>query len=120
MKDTTSTFNVFVINLDKDTERMEFMDVQLKRLGIPYERFRAVSPKKEDLSSEYSETLALEKGKHALLPGEIGCAISHKRIYEKLLKEEFKYGLILEDDVELPENFKQIIECEIKIGRAHV
>ena len=34
--------NVFLINLDKETERLKFTDRQLKRSGVAYERIPAV------------------------------------------------------------------------------
>lgn len=107
-------FSTFVINLDKDTERMQFMHQQLTSLGISYHRESAVlgssyTPTEE----EYSAALAIEKGGHALLPGEIGCAVSHARVIEKIVNEQIPYALVLEDDVELPPDFKYVIEAQI-------
>lgn len=107
---------VFVINLDKDTERMEFMDRQLNALGIPYERYPAVRPE-DVLSGEYDALAASTQGGHSLMPGEVGCAVSHKRIYEAIIAQGLDYALVLEDDVELPPDFALIIEHEIKHNR---
>ncbi|HRH55586.1 MAG TPA: glycosyltransferase family 25 protein [Candidatus Paceibacterota bacterium] len=101
-----------VINLDRDTERMAYMDAQLRALGIPYERQRALRGEEIIGTDEYHEDLARAAG-HNLLPGELGCAASHKRIYERILREELPYALILEDDVELPYNFKEIIQQQV-------
>ncbi len=106
----------FVINLDTDTERMMFMAGQLKALGIPYERYPAVRPQ-DVLPEEYDASRAAANGKHILLPGELGCAASHKRIYEEILSRGLEYALILEDDVELPPNFSSILERETSHNR---
>lgn len=107
-------YTTFVINLDKDTERMQFMHEQLARLGIAYRRETAILGKSYNPSlKEYNESYAIKKGGHALLPGEIGCALSHSRVIQKIIDEKIPYTLVLEDDVSLPIDFHQIIETEI-------
>lgn len=107
-------FTTFVINLDKDTDRMQFMHEQLIRLGIQYQRHNAVLGK-DYLTNleEYDEKRAVAEGGHALLPGEIGCALSHAQVLEKIVNEKIPFTLVLEDDVSLPKNFKQVLENEI-------
>ena len=107
-------YTTFLINLDTDTDRLAYMDEQLQSRSIPYRRQSAIhgktyTPTKE----EYDEYLAVKKGGHALLPGEIGCALSHAAVISTIVAEEIPYALVLEDDVALPKNFKEIIEAEI-------
>jgi len=103
-------FKTFVINLDKDKERMDFMSQQLVNCEIPYHRQSAVYGKDYRASYvEYDEAGAIAKTGHALLPGELGCALSHAKVYEQIVREEIPFSLILEDDVELPSNFKHIV-----------
>jgi len=110
----------FVINLDKDKERMKFMHNQLLRLGIAYERFPAINGRDYIASSaEYQEEIAIQKTGHALLPGELGCALSHKKIYELIVAQKIPYALILEDDVQLPNNFHAIIRNQIDLQKIH-
>lgn len=106
----------FVINLDKDIERMEFMARQLTALGIPYERYPAVRPEQVG-PEEHDASAASTQGGHTLIPGELGCAASHKRVYETILAQGLEYALVLEDDVELPLNFASIIEREVMRNR---
>lgn len=108
-------FTTFVINLDKDTNRMTFMHEQLTKLDIPYRRHTAVLGKEyKPTRDEYDESLAVEKGGHLLLPGEIGCAVSHAQVLQKIVTEKIPHALVLEDDVSLPLNFKEILEEEVK------
>jgi GR25 family glycosyltransferase involved in LPS biosynthesis len=108
-------FTTFVINLDKDVDRLHFMDEQLSLLNIVYQREPAVYGKNyKPLESEYDEVQALKKGGYALLPGEMGCALSHARVIEKIVSQNIKYALVLEDDVTLPSNLCQIISSLIK------
>ncbi len=104
----------FVINLDKDTERMRFMHEQLTRIGIPYERESAIYGKHYfPTKEEYDADKAQAAGGHILLPGEVGCALSHARVIQKIVTEQLPYALILEDDVTLPTDFKAVLEREI-------
>ncbi|MCB9819650.1 glycosyltransferase family 25 protein [Candidatus Nomurabacteria bacterium] len=113
-------FTTFVINLDKDTERLTFMDAQLQMVGIEYRRQSAVLGKKyQPTPLEYDESKAIKKGGRPLLPGELGCALSHAAVLSAIVKERIAYTLVLEDDVSLPPNFKQIIEEEIYKNKAH-
>ena len=108
-----NNMQTYLINLDKDKERLAVADVQLKRLNVFYERFPAVYAKE------------LPKGKintkvnyfrwwcclgRNILPGEIGCALSHYTLYQKMVDEKIQYSCILEDDVVLKENFKSTVE----------
>ncbi len=45
-----------------------------------------------------------------LKAGEIGCLLSHRAIYEKMVTDKIPCALILEDDVFLADNFKDVIE----------
>ncbi len=108
-------FTTFVINLDKDKERMVHMHNQLTKLDIEYRRQSAILGKEyQPTLSEYDEELAIKNSGHKMLSGEVGCALSHAKVLENIVQEKISYTLILEDDVVLPDNFKEILEREIK------
>ncbi|WP_370598136.1 glycosyltransferase family 25 protein [Plesiomonas shigelloides] len=48
---------------------------------------------------------------HSINNGEIGCAMSHIKCYEYIVKNNIPEAIILEDDFHLDENFKQIISA---------
>ena len=52
---------VYVINLDRRTDRMERLDTQLKNLGIEYERFSAVDALKENIPPYIAGKLSHQK-----------------------------------------------------------
>jgi glycosyl transferase family 25 len=105
-------FKTLFINLDKDTARRASIEQQLTALNIPFERVPGIDGRITDFGTEYSEALAIEKNGASLTKGELGCAASHKRCHTIALQNE--YTLILEDDVLLPKDFKNILEREIK------
>jgi len=101
----------FVINLDKDKERLSFMDSQLAASGLSYRRQPAILGKEYQATrAEYDEDAAVRATGHALIPGEIGCALSHVAVYKAIVAESIPFALIFEDDVEIPRHFKDIVE----------
>ncbi len=107
---------VFLINLASNLERMAVADAQLRRLSVDYERFDAVYGKalseaeKKQYVNYFRWWCAVGR---PICDGEIGCALSHYRIYERMIKESVPYFCVLEDDVVLTKDFpKQLAEVE--------
>lgn len=103
----------FVINLDKDKKRLMSADAQLKRQHVAYERFPAIMGKdlsKEEVAKKVDSFRSWCCVGRKILPGEMGCALSHYALYQKMIKEEIPYACVLEDDVMLKEEFKATIE----------
>ncbi len=105
---------IFILNMSSQHKRLAFMAEQMERLGLEFEVFPAICGK--DLSTEEkSEVYDAKWGKRyegrEFTDGEIGCALSHLRIYEKIRDEKIDAALILEDDCWLTPSVKPIIEC---------
>jgi len=94
---------VFVINLARSTERRRLMEDTLAGTGLDYEFFPAVDGAKinSPYESYYSSEAAISSHGKELSTGEIGCALSHIAIYQKIVDEKIAFSLILEDDVAL-------------------
>jgi hypothetical protein len=76
----------YVINMESRKDRMSRSNKRLKSLGIDYERFEAIDGSKF--------------GNHKLLlPGEVGCYMSHFNILKDAKQNNYKSILVLEDDV---------------------
>ncbi len=107
---------VYVINLEAAHERLAFMTKQLGEAGVAFERFPAVvgsALSEEELRRLGAPLLQRLFMGRKLLSGEIGCALSHMRIWEKIIKEGHELACILEDDVTLLEGFtKQLAFIE--------
>ena len=99
---------VFLINLDTNIARFAVADRQLKQLGVDYERFPAVYGKamseaeRKEAVNGFRWWCAIGR---PIAPAEIGCALSHYRIYQRMVEEEIPYICILEDDVVLKPAF---------------
>jgi len=94
---------VYVINLDKDTERLHAFDKQMKKHRISYMRFPAVN----GASLGYDEGLT-KFCNDFCTPGMKGCALSHKSIWEDMLKNRYENVLVFEDDVTLLDEFETV------------
>ncbi len=92
-----------VVNLDRDKNRWRFISEGLSRYGFAYERFPAVDGKaisEVELKKCYCPAKA-KRLSHLLTAGELGCALSHIKIYQKIVREKIPLCLILEDDAEI-------------------
>jgi glycosyl transferase family 25 len=92
---------------------MDKLDKQCKKNKIGYERFPAYDGKKlKDYKQDIDKYFVK---KHNLSTGQIGCALSHIKIWEKILENNYKNVLILEDDATVPDNFwEQINNLNVK------
>jgi glycosyl transferase family 25 len=95
---------IFVINLDSAADRLAYMSEQL---GSAFERIRAVN------GTAVPAHLAGNFGPKNLLPGEIGCYASHMLAAETVLARNLPYAVVLEDDVELADDFMSSVEAAV-------
>ena len=103
---------VFVINLKKDTERMESITTQLKAQNIDFERFEAYDG--NDIKDD-DNRLTSFCAKNC--PSGIkGCAISHRTLWETIIEEKYERVLILEDDALLNSN----LDTELQLSWTNV
>ena len=54
----------------------------------------------KDINKFYSTTKSIKQIGRELAVSEIGCALSHKKIYQKIADEKIDSALILEDDID--------------------
>lgn len=107
---------IFVINLKRNVDKLERILTQFKKYNIvDYEIVSAVDGNtltKEQLKNLYNDKAASNLI-YSMSGPEIGCALSHLKVYEKILKQT-KRCLILEDDVEIDERIIQFKDMEIE------
>ncbi len=102
---------ILIISLTHALGRRKFMREQMARLKIDYEFFDAVDGNK--LSHADISKLNIKEGeqclKRQLSQGEIGAAVSHLHVYEKMLAENIERLIVLEDDAQLNDDFTVLI-----------
>lgn len=99
-----------LINLDRSVNRFKSMTDQLSRLGVNFSRISAVDGNKltNDQISRITYPLSHFESKfrftRELTKGEIGCFLSHRNCWLKLIESDFEFALIMEDDIKISRN----------------
>ena len=107
---------LFVINLDRSPDRRQFMSEQFSRLRLHFEFCRAVDGgalTERDLAP-YDREKRWRAFGCDLTANEIGCYLSHYRLYERIVEEKIPRAVILEDDTELSDDFPAIVHRGIR------
>jgi len=95
---------VFVINLDRSTERFAFQKEQLDALGIKFSRLSANSPCLQCNFKQYQHSW-----ERPMSMSEISVFFNHKKLWDKIISANVPF-LILEDDAYLAENTVDILK----------
>ncbi len=113
---------IYVINLPKDVERLEWfrMEMRTKWPGMAYEVVPAIVGK--EIPDEVYARLVDAKRAKALFGremgrGEAGLVLSHHAIFNKMIADKVEVALVFEDDVRLGTQLKEcfselVVWCE--------
>jgi glycosyl transferase family 25 len=94
--------------------RREFVSKQLLELGLDFEIIDAVDGATLDaatIEDIYDPELAIETIYRELNRAEIGCYLSHVHVYRRMIEQDIKEVIVLEDDAELLPGFPELIEA---------
>lgn len=108
---------IFIISLAEATERRQRMTDIMNSLGLEFEFIDAVDGRKSPPLEQdiYNAKKRLKCfGKH-LTGGEIGCTLSHKFLYEKIVNENIEQALIFEDDIIIHPHFLETLQEILKM-----
>lgn len=104
---------IFIINLATDVDKRKHMEALCKTNNIEGRFIDAVYGKKlsaEEIQRVYDKQLAITECGRELTFGEIGCTLSHLKIYQTMMDENIQQAVVLEDDVLLNAHFLELIE----------
>jgi GR25 family glycosyltransferase involved in LPS biosynthesis len=89
---------IYIINMDKDKNRMKNLDKKMKNLGLNYNRITGVDGNKvyKKYKTKYNTKLR---------PGQLGCLLSHQNVLKDAIKNNYTNILVLEDDIIFHKNF---------------
>ncbi|WP_438865508.1 glycosyltransferase family 25 protein [Neptunicella sp.] len=108
-----SQYKTLLINLVHSKERLAHSSDSLKQAGIEFERIEAVNGNAlatNGLIPNYSATLNNRTYHKDLNYGEIGCYLSHRKAWQKIVDEGLNFAVILEDDFSLTGDLTKAIE----------
>ena len=115
-RDKPRSLPVFVINLARDAERRRHMEDALRAIGLGAEFIAAVDGRALSAAERaaYDANRALRVYGVAMSDGEIGCYLSHYRLYERIVREGIETALILEDDLDISPELPAILDTLIE------
>jgi len=107
---------VWVLNLERASSRRTYMVKQLEKLGLKYKMIVAVDGRNlsRDELAMYSPNEAIKHVKRELVRGEIGCALSHARLWDRIVEGNIPEVLVLEDDVVIGEMLLHVLNVRDK------
>ncbi len=97
---------IFVINLACAPQRRAWMTQQLADHGFLPEFVTAIDGRKLDAQTQdfwQSDPLRAK-----LSPGEIGCMLSHRKVWQHIVDQQLDRAIVLEDDLVLGPNFRSV------------
>ncbi len=94
---------IYVINLDRDKERLASVSANLEALGLGFERLPAVMGKDVPGWEQLVDlpTYAWRNRLDTPRAGEVGCYLSHLKALDTFLQTDAPWCVVLEDDVEV-------------------
>lgn len=104
----------FLINLERRPDRLMFVKQQLENLNIAFERVNAVDGNclTDEQKAFFNQKRFALECKRKAVNGEIGCALSHQTVWQRMVDENIPYALILEDDVQLKPELVSLLANE--------
>jgi len=103
-KYSENNIRIYFINMNQNIDRWNKIKDTLPNLH----RFEGINGKTLDPEKLIQQERLAEQNE--LLPGQLGCALSHMAVMEAIKIQDEPYGLILEDDVIVPPNFTEIFD----------
>jgi len=103
---------VYVINMDKSTERLKKIGSSLDAMGVPFERISGSDECRARASGFPINAYCSTSCPSAV----IGCAHSHVRAWQAFLDTDEEYAIILEDDATFTDDFVSRIQDVLNSG----
>tara|TARA_B100001564_G_C20618257_1_gene661017 strand:- start:1 stop:753 length:753 start_codon:yes stop_codon:yes gene_type:complete len=108
----TEKFKIYVVNLKKDKDRRKNIIIEIEKQNIKnYEIIDAINgnelSNKELDNASYKNKNLINPWNTKMSPSQLGCALSHIKIYKKFIQTDYNLALILEDDAFFVQNFSE-------------
>ena len=101
----------YLINLDRAPERLARMQQILDKHGVEFERVAAVDARTQNYKLAPAD-IKTPGGQPALVAGDIACGASHRICLQKIASGEDRYGVIMEDDLQLADDISFFLKSD--------
>lgn len=106
---------IFVLTLVGDEERRSGLIDQLEKLDLPFHLHFGIDGR-QGLPKEFEKLIdregAHKKNGRDLSDGEFACALSHRTIYQEVVKRNAPGAIVLEDDAVVDRKLRDFIEMK--------
>lgn len=120
----------YVLNLDRRTDRWAHTQAQIKKArltsflkpGVHVMRVSGVDGSSLDLAALHQQGVLTDMGYQRLqlptedklfgmdlTPGAVGCAMGHRRLWQRIVEQGHQAALVLEDDVEFHPRLRRLL-----------
>jgi glycosyl transferase, family 25 len=91
---------IFVITIKRNQERLNFLSARLRNLGLDFEAIEGIDGANisDDEARKIDTSFYFERYGIRMSKYEVAAALSHRRVYEHMIKNKVNRALILEDD----------------------
>jgi len=112
MKLASEVIPKFIISLDKDKERIEYLKTNVYPKLNNYLKCNAFDGELDDPNEVLKENniFVSDTFYEKCNDGQLGCYLSHFQLWKYIIKSNIDLAIILEDDVKIYENFNRIID----------
>ncbi|MBM5572175.1 MULTISPECIES: glycosyltransferase family 25 protein [Deefgea] len=100
----------YCISLPEEVARRAHILKQFSQHQLEITLFDAIKPDENTAPKIYQQKKRLQLYGRDLSRGEMGCYLSHRALWELFLSTDAAHCCILEDDVELAEQFSEVID----------
>lgn len=111
-------FDIYVINLDRDPERLQRFQERMTKNNLAFTRIAGVDGTRLNRSELVASQTITAAFNDIATPGEIGCVLSHKAVWTTAKSSQKPYIVVLEDDLMVKENLaRQLWELSQYINK---
>ncbi len=107
----------YLINLDKDSARLDFFKSNFDRLGIPFERISAIDGRtfSEDDYQQFMQSRPRNYNRTQTKPwlrGQMGCFLSHYAVWKKIANGTESFCAVFEDDIHVSDTLNLVLQSD--------
>ena len=102
---------VYCINLDRRPDRLEYIQGELSRFAIPFDRVAAIDAKDPAVAVAAEKIPPMARGPR-MSAGAYGCFQSHREVWRRLIASGDHAGIVIEDDLILAPGFASLLESD--------
>lgn len=106
---------IWLINLPSSVDRYAKMENQLRAMDLSFIPFEAVNGREEwdDLKNSVDVPRFEKNVGRTVMPGEVGCYLSHLKVWQAFLETDAPAALVLEDDVLFHDDFCRAVDAAL-------